>query len=327
MSSVYTPSATIHGSYVLPSDGDPAVAESVNDALRDLADGVLNANAVAASAVALAGQMINGVTGGSYAPSSAITLTSKGIILQGLGANLVVNGLSTISVTGVLSVSTSLMDVTGALVMSGATFTVGSGTATDFNGPTRANDTMTIAQLIVNGNSSIGNSASDLLNVEADSTFSGPVAFDGAVRTNSTLTAAQLIVNGNSSIGNSSSDGIALVGTTTLHEPMQYTGNGRVPLRRMALPDASSTVSVSDGNCFDIPLVTGSRVYTMSTDGAEAGDFMLFFSGRQFNLPNQVIINSFATGEDTLFPAASIGPLYSLYVFAASDWYCAISSV
>src|SRR3972149_3487513 len=38
MSSVYAGVETYHGSIVIPSDGDPAVAESVNDSLRDLMD-------------------------------------------------------------------------------------------------------------------------------------------------------------------------------------------------------------------------------------------------------------------------------------------------
>lgn len=311
MSQTYTPTATPHGSYTLPSDGDPAVAESVNDALRDLADNALVAIDAAEDAAALAAQMINGVTGGSYSPSAVIEITSSGITLVGTGADLTLEGASILEVVGVMVVSTSSFAVTGSASFSGAVTMSGTDPLTILK-PTTIDDLVT-GDLDARGDVSLGNTSSDDLVVPATATFESGVTFEaGTVFQGAATFNGAVTVTDDMTVGTNASDVLDVIGKLRITRAMEFqnagSGIGRIPYREpVMLPDADATLSIEDGELFVIqPGVTGSRSYGISSTNAGNGDRMVFTSAADQGLDNAVSVSgqqtvSFAAGDRICF--------------------------
>lgn len=310
MSSVYTPTATEHGSYVLPSDGDPAVAESVNQALRDLADSALRANDIADTAFALASQAINGTTGGSYSPAADITINGPGRLI--LETDLTIGASAFLSVAG-------NSQFTGAVTLGGTTVNTGtfssSGTAS-FSGATTVSGTLTVTGTFSATGSVIGlgNSAGDALTVLATALFSSPATFDDTAEFNGiTQFNNNVLLNDDVQLGTSSADAIDCLGQLFLHSRLRYDDTGRVPFRApVLLPDSNATVGIADGDVFIIrPGVTSSRGYDLSTSGATSGDHVIFTSAVDQALSNQV----------------TVGYGTQLITFAAGDRICCVEWV
>lgn len=326
MSQIYTPSSTEHGSYVLPSDGDPAVAESVNQALRDLADSALNANSVADAAAALAAQMVNGVTGGAYTPTADIQIKSdNGGGLNVDGTFVHEGGTATFRPDSVVSVLGSF-SVSGAAVIQGPTLTVGAETSTSFNADV-AVETLTANTLTSNGTTVLGESASDALSVEATSTFEAPATFNDGARVNGTLVCSRFQANQDVQLGNSSSDAVSLVGTVTLQQPLEYSGVGRVGFRPpVMLPNSSATVGIEDGDLFIIrDDVSSGRVYTISADGAVAGDRIAIQAGGN-GVNNTVAVSTLPSPDSFVFSSGNRGGALLVYITDRPDgfadgWY------
>lgn len=327
MSSIYTPTATSHGSFVLPSDGDPAVAESVNDAFRDLADNALIAMTNAAAAVALASQMINGVTGGTYAPTSDIQISGAN------GGGFVVDG-NFVHEDGTATFrSTSTMSVLGTAGFSGAVSFAGSSTITvagalTVSGTFTAESLALSVNLTVGGSATIGTTGTDLLTVLAGASFEQPVSFLGTVSFDSAIeVTAPASLLGDVTLGNASTDIIAVGGLMQLGRRLTYSGSGRVPGRHVLLPASSATIAVADGDLFQIPTLSSGVIYTLSTSGAVAGDKMAFFTGGNNTLGGSVTFSGTATGEGGALMVAGRNSQFVRFVFDGSDWYREITSI
>ncbi len=300
MSQVYTPTATAHGSYTLPSDGDPAVAESVNDALRDLADGVLRANNQADTAVTLAGQMINGVTGGTYTPSGNIIINGPGDLVIGGTSGLNLNG------TALSIFSNATLEVDGESTFTGDSLFTGDVNATgtvSLSGTTSAAD-LTAALFSVTGDSSFGDSAADTFTCAATAVFQEAVTLEGTARFEDSVDFRNTVTfRHNVQLGTSSADGINVGGTMTLTQPLQYSDVGRVPYRApVSLPTGGATVTVEDGDVFIVP-TTATGNYTASETGAQDGDRMRFFSTGNMSSSRTIVAGSathtFSAGNTT----------------------------
>lgn len=309
MSSIYTPTATSHGSFVLPSDGDPAVAESVNDAFRDLADNSLVALTNAAAALVLAGQAVNGTTGGTYAPSSAITIGGSGLSVTGVFG---VSGTSTFTGAVVL---TNTVEFGGA-VSFGAPVTFVAAASVQFDGSVLAT-----ASVQVQGNFSaigpvttIGNSIVDLFNVNATTEFSQAVTFGAQATFDSTvLFNNNVVFDDDVVLGTAAGDSISVAGTMTLQSRLRFSDTGRVPYRvPTLLPDASASVAVADGDVFIIrPGVTGARTYNLSTTGAVSGDKLIFASAVDQGLDNGISI----VGQQSVTFSAADRIVYAEFIY------------
>lgn len=254
---------------------------------------------------------IDGVGGGTYSPSSAINVGGKGLNVTG--------PFSASSMTVAAFQCTTFL-ASGAAVFSSSIQVVGT---SSLIGNVSCTGSVTASDLI----------ATDDLTVGDDASIGGDLAVAGNATVTGDLTvsddahvAGDLSVSGNTTIGSSSSDELDI--NALIVGRVRFAGNGRVGFRQFSVGDADQTLTVADGNCCQIPRDnSASRTYTLSTSGAEDGDFFLFFTGggSSGNPDEEVVINSPTSGQDETFDANE-NTKFVLFVFNDGDWWKAISS-
>lgn len=226
MSSTYVPSNTLHGSYVLPSDGDPAVSESVDTALRALADTAL---------------YINTQLGHQAADDRGITSTITGAIIWNDGGGSftvqIDTQLNNVDVVGLLHIH----DEGGLQVNSVATFMSSANFAGDVEMSTSS--TLTVRGVTeFHNDTQLGFGADDEIRVEGTLTVTGDAVFSNDVQlgtsaadqttvggplvANDTVTiAGTLTTQGSSSLGNAASDTHEITGDLTLNDGLSVAEN------------------------------------------------------------------------------------------------------
>lgn len=262
---------------------------------------------------------IDGVGGGTYAPTNPIVIGGDGMSVTGDFAATHDCAIGTTD-ADTLTVN-STVDFQGPVTFAD-TLTVNdfvAGTGAQFNGTVAlgnaAGDAISVTgTLTINNNCTIGSSASDTLTINASTVFN-EVSFTGDVEFTGTAS-----FEGDVNLGTGSGDDIDVSGILNLHFPVAFSGQGRVTFRYALLTDADATLTVSAGNVFRVPTSnTAPRTYTLGTTNAEDGDFMIFYKGATGTLPEDVNLNSPTANEDSNYSAGAVG-LFTVFVFDGSSW-------
>lgn len=266
---------------------------------------------------------VDGVGGGTYAPSSAIIIGGAGLQI----GTLTVSGNSTIGSDGsdTLTVNAEsnfvgdmaadvvvIADLTAAALLVSGNCHIGNSDA----------DTCTVtAVLLINDDCTIGTSPSDTLTINATTTFTGSLIFNDAEFSGTVLFADDV------QLGTGSGDDIQIYGVMTLRNRLLFADDGRVPLRAGTLAaDADETITVEDGNSFKIPTGTSTtRTVTISSTGAVDGDFMHFWTGGHASGAPAEIYN-INSAEDFAFPAG-VYRNWVTYEFLSGSWRIARSTL
>ncbi|HEY3495161.1 MAG TPA: hypothetical protein VGK73_10765 [Polyangiaceae bacterium] len=247
---------------------------------------------------------IDGVGGGTYSPSSAINVGGKG---------LNVTGPFTASSMSVSAFQCTTFLATGAAVFSSNVQVVGT---SSLIGNVSCTGSVTAADLI----------ATDDLTVGDDASIGGDLAVSGNATVTGDLTvsddahvAGDLSVSGNTTIGSSSSDELDI--NALVVGQIRFSGNGRVALRTMTLPDADTTISIADGNFFFIPVdLSTQRNYPLSTTDAVDGDVMEFVSAEYTTaLDANARVNSNNGSQDFTWNVGD-ARIYGKWVFDSGEW-------
>lgn len=230
---------------------------------------------------------INGDDGGTWAPSSVITVGGQGLDVTGSfrsdGAfdvfgndpifhnNLFVEGLfqatGTFTLFGGGTIGTTSSDA--LTVNAKSTFA----SISTFNGNAILNGHVTLAH-----NVSIGSSPADLLSVAAESQFSTDATFSSTLTVVGGLFADSGInVSGNGSIAGTLTVGNTLVmsGGANLASPLQCTSSGRI-LRSAVFGAVSGggTFNPAVANSYFFSSGMASQSYALPTTGVLDGDFI-----------------------------------------------------
>lgn len=256
-----------------------------------------------------AASAVDGVGGGTYAPS--------GIIIIG-GAGLRVT--STFQVTGTFSLTGDAVignsDTDTLSVVATPTFealtTFNAGIVVAADGAEIHGSSSFGSNLTVAGDFTAGNSSSDAFQCNATATFERPTLFklgltvdaDGIAVHGSSTFFSGLTVAGSTTLGNSTDDTLAVAGPATfasdlgvngttslngntnigsgsgddadvlarmkLHQALEYTFNGRIPCRPVLGGNASATYGVADCNLIDVPSGVLSADRTYTISAVEA---------------------------------------------------------
>lgn len=251
---------------------------------------------------------IDGVGGGTYAPSATIVINGAGLqVATLLIGDLTVNG------------STQLGNTSGDTLSVTATSTFSSPVTFDddvaVNGAIVFTGDLTAGSVTINSDATIGNSASDALTVGATTEFNAPVTLADS------LLAGDAQFNGDVQIGNTSGDSLAIV--SRLSTALGFTGSGRIPWRLYTGLSSSvdSTITVATGNLIRVPHnQTALRTYTVSNSGAQDGDFMIFYQGFQGSGSNMGDQVNFNFGTFTLHWSAGSSANFMIAVFRSGAW-------
>lgn len=100
-----------------------------------------------------------------------------------------------------------------------------------------------------------------------------------------------------------------------LNEALTFATNGRVPLRRYVAPNASTTLTVADGNVVRVASLTGPRTYTLDSVAAKDGDFFLFYTVAS-GAGDDFIVQPDSNGDT--FTATAGAKRWALFVYEES---------
>lgn len=216
---------------------------------------------------------LDGNAGGTYAPSSVITIA-------GSGADFT----TTLTVSGTL-------EVTGT---------------TNLDGPTTSTVSITIdggssALLELTSGATLQGDAGSILAWAGTSTFTGTVAMNGIATFNATPVFAS---------GLTVSSGTANLNTTTqiggffnCSAVMVLQGGARVRERRVSGMNADTSYAVADATVVDVPTLSANRTYAISSTGAVDGDTITFTMAS-----DATSANGFGITLQRVSDATSIGP-------------------
>lgn len=252
MSSNYAGVNTYHGQITVPSDGDPAIAESVNVALRALQDDAVY------FATELA-KRLNVVDGGTY------TMLGSNVIIQGTpnfhwGVDSFFENDVTFGATGTSNVVAGFDELRwfGAANLRG-NVTIGSG-------PSQALDVRAAATFRENtsflDDVTLGNAVADAITVDGTLTVNNPATFDTSVQlgvssshtatvggdltVNGDTSVQNILINGDSQIGTSGTDSHDVRGPIALHDDVTITAD----------VDVTGDLSVSDNTVLGSGITT-----------------------------------------------------------------------
>lgn len=223
---------------------------------------------------------LDGGAGGSYAPSGIIIIGGSGLAITG----------PFFAATGDFSDPVEFHDT---VQLDGVTLAVGS---LHFGGST-IHHVLSGATLTTDSGAILSVASGGVLNFVAGGTITGTPKFNAAtvsfeasstvtiLNSSLTLTNCVFTISSSSSVtchANATIDGVCdftgavIAGTPTLTAVVTPSGSGRMRIRRVAGVNADHTYAIADGDVVDIPTLTGTRTYTVSSTGAGNGDTMEF---------------------------------------------------
>jgi hypothetical protein len=263
-------------------------------------------------------QAIDGVGGGTYTPSTKITINGQGLQVNSL---TVTGTLSLLGNTTVGNSNTDLFRVNATSIFS-APVTLNDTLVANSTSDFFANVTVhTGGFLEVGGSASLGNDETKTLTIGATTTLNAPLtAFESAdfwgdvvVHSAHAFTAA-----GDVTLGNDSSKTLNI--GAALASVLSYTGTGRIPFKLYTgLGNSDATVSAGDGNVFHLPHSnSGVRSYKLTASGASNNDFAIFYQGFGSNLSNDIRITTDSGLLYTFVSGASAS--FIILFFRGSGW-------
>lgn len=278
MSSTYPGVPVYHAQTVLPSDGDPAIAESVNVALRDLMDDAAYAYAQLTLRVDF---LSPGVRAYNQDPSAFVTISGSGQII--LATNVQVGGgggpakqLNVVSDTTFLgSSNTTFRNALVALVSPNTV--IGSGPSSAL---TVLSSTAFQAGVGFAGDVVLGNSPTDAVTVPATAHFNAPAYFNNNLTATNILGVSEslsgnLTVAGNTTLGNSSGDSHSANGSYQFNGDITVQGNAQVDgdLNVDGNLDIDGSCQLGDNDTSDVVEVHGIfRTFGRTTLGSSDDD-------------------------------------------------------
>lgn len=219
MSSNYAGTNTLHGQITIPSDGDPAIAESVNTALRNLMDNSVYANTELASKL--------DIRGGTFTLSGNVVVQGSPNWYQNVDTFF--GDDTTFGATGALNDHTVVaydeLRTFGDANLRGDA-RIGSGTSQTLD---IRSTTSVFGPIQTFADTTLGNSSADPVVIEGTLTANAPATFNDDVDAQAQLTADSLVVSnactvqgqfsgqGNCNLGTSSTDSHIVRGPITLH--------------------------------------------------------------------------------------------------------------
>lgn len=268
-------------------------------------------------------QAIDGTGGGTYTPSATIIINGAGLKVN----NLTVTG--TLTLLGNETIGNSPTDTLSVLATS--TFSA----PVTFNNPIGATDTVdfsgnfTVHSGAVSnlwGNVQIGLGPTQTLDVEATATANAPWGFNDTVDMGAQLTVhsgADARLWGNVELGGDNSKTLTIA--ALLISRLNFGDGGIVPFRLSnQLGNGDQTITVTDGNVFHLPHNNSAlRSYTLSSSGAQTGDFAVFYQGFGSNQANDVVIR--ANGLEAYRFAAGTSAAFLIMFFRAGAWETAFA--
>jgi cytoskeletal protein CcmA (bactofilin family) len=234
LSFTYAGVPVYHAQSVLPSDGDPAVAESVDVVLRDLLDNSAYLNAQMTLRVDF---LSPGIRSYNQDSSAFVSVVGNGTVVfatnlfLGSGGGGGPKNLTVISETSFTgNASTTFRNASVALVSplttvgSGASQSLVVNSSSDFNGPTRVDGALTVGGVSNFTNDvTLGSSVSDTVQVNGTFEVASDTTFANDVVMQSTLTVA-----GSTTLGNNASDSLEVNGDVQINNNLRVEGTGHV---------------------------------------------------------------------------------------------------
>ncbi len=281
MSSTYAGVPVYHAQSVLPGDGDPAIAESVDVCLRALLDSTAYLNAQMTLRVDF---LSPGLRGYNQDSSAQVSIDGTGTII--LNTNVQIGGgggggpkaLTVISPTTFSSSSTLAVRSSSSALVSPLT-TIGSGptqaltvnSTSEFDGPVQVDGTLTVNGVAAFTNhTQLGQSNADVISVL------GRMDVDpSAVFHNNVGVSGNLAVSGSTSLGNASSDSFEVSGEAQFNDPVHLQSDLHVDGAAAVDGDldVDGSVQLGNNNTSDIIEVHGTfRTFGKTTLGDSSSD-------------------------------------------------------
>jgi hypothetical protein len=277
---------------------------------------------------------INGDAGGTWAPSSVITIGGSGVTVTGPlisdGTFLATSGATIengLTVTGLTDLQNDL-DVAGIATLNGEV-ALNADVAWNGSGIFRINDAGASA-FVVDPFTTFGNTVNFQQAVSFfvgsggySFTAAGKTQFDDlATFTSNAYVQLNLQVGGDATVdGALTADHASLVGalavggTTTLSGRLAWAGTGRPAARVFIGPDSNANISITDGNTI-IPQTSTDRTYTWLDAGSQDTDWMELGAG---SVVGTITLNMPAgTTPGTTFQISSLTGQYGIVKFARS---------
>jgi hypothetical protein len=261
---------------------------------------------------------VDGVGGGTYAPSNPIVIGGDGL-----------------SCTGPLT-STGTVSFTGSSITLGNSSTdqLNINAEVTFHQDIEFNNDVQLGtdsadNITVGGNLTCerlaefdaGFNASANSTIGADLDVTGGLDVDGAAEFNDDVDIdGNLAIDGNTTLGSNDDDSLTV--NARLASRLRFTGSGRVGERITVLDDANQTIGVADGNVLIVPSISGNRIYTLSSSNAVNGyEFMRAFFFAPSSPRNYTVsfrrssgVNLVTLDSDDIFPS-----LY--FVYFDNNWH------
>jgi len=264
---------------------------------------------------------IDGTGGGTYTPTTKITINGQGLQVN----NLTVTGALTLN--GNTTIGNSSTDTLTVVATAGFSAPV------TLDDTFRANDTSDFyGNVVVHTGSSFhvfsgaafGTSDADEFDVNATARFFASVRVDGAIDVYGEKlelhTGTDFSARANVRLGDSSANELTV--NALLANPLGFTGTGRVGLVPGFLPSGSATLQASSGQSFRVDPSGAPRTYTLSTTGAQDGDLMFFYTGGGVGqaMQTNVTITSGIGGQGCQF---NTGDTFqsALFIFDSGAWW------
>jgi len=241
-------------------------------------------------------EAINGDLGGTWAPSSIITIGGSGIALA--GTNHQVTGTLTVNSGATLQLASgSLVNSPGASLTGTYTFGQNAGPGT--------NATVTVntgSSLVLHSSVSVDNSTWSMVGTIVNMTNGGEFNING------TVGGAQI---------NATSCAVGFTNSTITYTNTLIKG-GRADYQDIAANptwDANRTFTVSDGRIIDATAITAPHTWILSTTGALKGDRITFVNRGNTN------IVTLHVGAATYSVYVNAGNSYEVeFVFSGTAW-------
>lgn len=265
---------------------------------------------------------VDGVGGGTYAPSSKIVINGAGLQTN----SLTVTG--TLSLLGNTTIGNASIDALSVLATS------------TFSSPVTLNDQLvvnadqqlygglfihSVGALVASCDVTLGDNDTRTITVNGTATFNAPITANDTVELWSDFTvhsAGTSLLKGNVTLGDDTSKTLSI--GAALNTLLNLTDAGRVPLSWGGLtPATGHTFHAGDGQIFNAtPSNSGPITYSLSASGAVPGDVMIFYTG--FSWPGATVTIQNTSGQEQRLLTHNQPNQVVIYVFDGSLWRFAL---